>query len=39
MIALPYGGQFSEHDLVDYIRASGRDYIIQEADGGACEPY
>jgi hypothetical protein len=29
MIALPYGGQFSEHDLVDYIRASGRDYIVQ----------
>jgi hypothetical protein len=29
MIALPYGGQFSAHDLVVYIQASGRDYIIQ----------
>jgi hypothetical protein len=29
MIALPYGGQFDEHDLVRYIQTSGRDYIIQ----------
>lgn len=29
MIDLPYGGAFDEHDLVAYIRASGRDYIIQ----------
>jgi len=29
MIDLPYGGQFDEYDLVAYIRASGRDYIIQ----------
>ena len=31
MIDLPYGGggQFDEHELVDHIRASGRDYIIQ----------
>lgn len=29
MINLPYGGAFDEHDLVDHIRASGRDYIIQ----------
>ncbi len=29
MIDLPYGGEFDEHDLVAYIRASGRDYIIQ----------
>lgn len=29
MIDLPYGTQFNENDLVAYIRASGRDYIIQ----------
>ena len=32
MIRLPHGGrnsQFEEKDLVDYIKASGRDYIIQ----------
>jgi hypothetical protein len=29
MIALRYGGQFDEHDLVAYVQASGRDYIIQ----------
>lgn len=29
MIRLPFGGHFDEHDLVSYIRASGRDYIIQ----------
>ena len=29
MIPLPYGGQFDEHELVDYVRASRRGYIIQ----------
>src|SRR5271166_2650091 len=29
MIRLPYGGQFDERELVTYIRASRRDYIIQ----------
>lgn len=29
MIALSYGGSFNEHDLVDYIRTSSRNYIIQ----------
>lgn len=29
MISLPYGGKFDEHDLVAYIRATGRNYIIQ----------
>jgi hypothetical protein len=29
MIRLPYGGQFDERELVAYIRASRRDYIIQ----------
>ena len=29
MISLPYGGSFDEHDLIAYIRISGRDYIIQ----------
>lgn len=29
MINLSFGGQFDEHALVAYIRASGRDYIIQ----------
>lgn len=29
MISLPYGRAFDEQDLVDYIRGSGRDYIIQ----------
>jgi hypothetical protein len=29
MIRLPYGGQFGERELVTYIRASRRDYIIQ----------
>ena len=29
MIRLPYGGQFDERELVKYIRASRRDYIIQ----------
>jgi hypothetical protein len=29
MIKLPYGGQFDENDLVAYVKASGRDYIIQ----------
>jgi hypothetical protein len=29
MIGLPYGGHFDADKLVDYIRASGRDYIIQ----------
>jgi hypothetical protein len=29
MIRLPYGGQFDERELVTYIRASGREYIIQ----------
>ena len=29
MIALPYGGVFDEHDLVRYIRSTGRNYIIQ----------
>jgi hypothetical protein len=29
MIDLPYGGEFDEHDLVNHIRGTGRDYIIQ----------
>jgi hypothetical protein len=29
MIDLPHGGLFDEHDLVAYVRASGRNYIIQ----------
>jgi hypothetical protein len=29
MINLPYGGQFDEYALVEYIKASGRNYIIQ----------
>lgn len=29
MINLTYGGQFNEDDLVDHIRQSGRNYIIQ----------
>ena len=29
MISLPYGGQFNERELVEYIRATPRDYIIQ----------
>jgi len=29
MIDLPYGGNFDEHDLVRYIRGTGRNYIIQ----------
>lgn len=29
MIDLPYGGKFDENALVAYIRASGRNYIIQ----------
>ena len=29
MIQLSYGGQFDEHALVEYIRATGRDYIVQ----------
>lgn len=29
MIELSYGGQFDEHVLVEHIRATGRDYIIQ----------
>jgi len=29
MIRLNYGGQFDEHALVEYIRATGRDYIVQ----------
>ena len=29
MIALNYGGSFDENDLVDHIRQSGRNYIIQ----------
>ena len=29
MINLPYGTPFNEKALVKYIRASGRDYIIQ----------
>jgi len=29
MIRLSYGGQFDEHALVEYIRATGRDYIVQ----------
>lgn len=29
MIHLPYGGQFDENALVAYVRASGRNYIIQ----------
>jgi len=29
MIRLSYGGRFDEHDLVEYIKATGRDYIIQ----------
>ena len=29
MIGLTYGGQFDEHVLVQYIRATGQDYIIQ----------
>ena len=29
MIDLPFGGNFSEHSLVAYINASGRDYIVQ----------
>lgn len=29
MIQLKYGGEFDEHDLVAFIKSSGRDYIIQ----------
>lgn len=29
MIRLSYGGQFDEQALVKYIRATGRDYIVQ----------
>lgn len=29
MICLTYGGKFNEQDLIENIRASGRDYIIQ----------
>lgn len=29
MINLKYGGQFEENDLMDFIKSSGRDYIIQ----------
>jgi hypothetical protein len=29
MIRLSYGGQFDEHTLIEYIRATGRDYIVQ----------
>ena len=29
MISLPYGRSFNERDLLRYIKASGRDYIIQ----------
>jgi len=29
MITLPYGGQFDEMELIRFIRASGRDFIIQ----------
>lgn len=29
MIELPYGGQFDEQALIAYIKASGRNYIIQ----------
>jgi hypothetical protein len=29
MIPLRYGGQFDERELVEYIRATPRDYIIQ----------
>lgn len=29
MIRLSYGGQFDEHALVEYIRGTGRDYIVQ----------
>ena len=29
MIPLCYGGQFDERELVEYIRATPRDYIIQ----------
>lgn len=29
MIHLPYGGNFDEHNLVRYIRGTGRNYIIQ----------
>jgi hypothetical protein len=29
MIDLPYGGKFDEKALVAYIKASGRNYIIQ----------
>jgi len=29
MIRLSYGGQFDEHALVEHIRATGRDYIVQ----------
>jgi len=29
MIQLSYGGQFDEQALVNYIRATGRDFIVQ----------
>ena len=29
MIRLSYGGQFDEHALIEHIRATGRDYIVQ----------
>ncbi len=29
MILLPYGGKFEESDLVQYIKSTRRDYIIQ----------
>ncbi|MGB2974919.1 MAG: hypothetical protein WBD18_02645 [Phycisphaerae bacterium] len=29
MIRLNYGGQFDEQTLIEYIRSTGRDYIVQ----------
>jgi hypothetical protein len=29
MIKLKYGGKFEVNDLIEFIKASGRDYIIQ----------
>jgi len=29
MIRLSYGGQFDEQTLIEYIRSTGRDYIVQ----------
>ena len=37
MIYLPYGGMFDEHDLIEYIVRSGRDYIIQGQQNSSME--